>query len=307
MPFQRRLCRSFACATLIVASVRLLPAQNAPRLVPVHVAVTTANGTLVTDLSKDEIEVWVDGQVRAIERFSAPPAPLSVVLLLDVTSSMSFYTDVRDEIGKAFGPAMRPGDRGRVGAIAARPSLAPRFSSQASDVVAAGRAATAVKREDRTGPSPVWDAVDHAVTALQDEPGVRGLIVVTDGKGTGNRLGAAAVLEHAAGEGIVAHVLSEARPVVIRQSGDLYARVRPGLVLQELAKATGGLIVPEEPPASGALPPAGPIITRFMNELRGMYTLSVADDGPRGGAHRIAIAVKRPGLVVRARGEYRSR
>lgn len=307
MPSRRGLRLCSACAAILLASWRTVPAQSGPRLVPIHFAVTTANGSLVTDLSKDELEVWIDGKVRAIERFSAPASPLSVVLLLDVTSSMTFYTGVRDEIGKAFGPALRPGDRARVGAIAARPVLAPRFSSRVSEVIAAGRAVTAVKKEDRTGPSPIWDAIDEAVTALQDEPGVRGLIVVTDGKSTGNRRGAASVMERTVGEGIVVHVVSEARPMVIRQSGDLFARVRPGLVLQELVKNTGGLIVPEEPPASGELPRAGAIITRFMNELRGMYTVGVADNAPRGSAHRIAIAVKRPGLQVRARGGYLSR
>jgi VWFA-related protein len=307
MPRLCALCAVCACIALAVGSVRAIAWQAAPRLVPIHVAVTTSNGTPVSDLTKDDVDVSIDGTVQSIERFSAPPSPLSVVLLLDVTSSMTFYTDVRDEIGKSFGPALRPADRARVGAIAAHPVVAPRFSSRVSDVVSAGRAATAVKKEDRAGPSPIWDSVDDTLTALQDEPGVRGLILVTDGKGTGNRISAVSVLEHAVAEGVVVHVLSEARPMVIRQSGDLFARVRSTVILQELAKRTGGLIVPEEPPAIGALPPAGPILARFVNELRGMYTVAVVDGGPRGSYHRIAISVKRAGLMVRTRGMYRSR
>ncbi|HET7218272.1 MAG TPA: hypothetical protein VFJ02_09490 [Vicinamibacterales bacterium] len=305
--FPRWLCLAIVTALIAAVIPDANARQPAPRLVPIHAAVTTSNGTLVPDLSKEEFDVAIDGNRKTIERFTAPPSPLTLVLLVDMTSSMTFYTDLRDEIGRSFGPALRPGDRARVGAIAGRLLLAPRFSSRVSEIAAAGRAATDVNKDDRAGPSPIWDAVDQTVRALQDEPGVRGLILVTDGKGTGNRISSVTAVEDAVAEGIVVQVLSEARPMVIRQSGEVFARVRSGVMLHELAKRTGGLIVPDDPPATGVLPPAGPIITRLVSELRGMYTLAVAEDGPSGAYHRIAITVKRPGLMVRTRGAYRSR
>ena len=298
-----RALAAIAGALLLAITPAANERQTSPRLVPIHVAVTGPEGA-VPGLTKNDFEVSIDDKVRTIEQFSAPPSPLSVALLIDVTASMSFYTDLRGEIGKSFAPALLPADRARVGAIGARLVLAPRFSSNRREIIAAGRAAASVRKEDRAGPSPIWDAVDGTLRALENEPGVRGLILVTDGKATGNSVSSISLVQHAVAAGVVVQVLSEARPTVIRQSGTSFARVRSGLLLQELAKQTGGLYVPDDPPASGVLPPAGPLITRFVNDLRAMYTLAVAAEGPGGSAHRVSIVVKRPGLSVRTRRAF---
>jgi VWFA-related protein len=274
-------------------------------LVPIHVAVADAAGTSVTGLTKDDFAVLVDDAPKEIVTFAAPPSPISVVLLLDVTSSMAVYTDMRDEIARTFVPTLLPVDRARVGGIANRLELAPQFSSDARAIVSAGRAATSFDKGERNGPSPIWDALDGTFAALDEERGVRGIILVTDGRSTGNHVSATAVLQRAVAEGIVMYVLTEARPIVIRQNATSFARVRSGLLLQELARRTGGLCVPEEPAPGAQLPTPGPILSRFVQDLRGMYTLAVSPDGASGSAHRVQITVKRPGLTARARGVYR--
>ena len=153
---------------------------------------------------------------------------------------------IDDEIGKSFAPALQTGDRARVGGLANRLVLAPAFSSNPKDVVSAGRAAVSFRKEDKFGASPIWDALDQAVEQLEPEKGVRAIILVTDGRATGNMKGIVPVADRAVFAGVVVHVLSESRPMIIRQSPTMAARIRPNLPLEQVARVTGGTIVPED-------------------------------------------------------------
>jgi len=283
------------------------PASSPPDLVSIHVAV---DGPIVGSggaLTADEFVVSIDGRPTTIASLTPPPAPLTIVLLLDKTTSMETYGEIDEDVAKSLVPALQPGDRARIGGIAGRLALAPAFSSNPREILAAGRAAVAFRKEDRAGPSPIWDAMDRALDAIDPEPGVRAIVLVSDGRGTGNRTSVAAVGDRAISAGVIVDVLSEALPVVLRQSETTAARVRPGLALEEMARATGGLIVPSDPTPSTVLPPAGSTLVRFVNDLRGMYTIAVPAEGPPGSVHRIDVKINRPGLTARTRRAYRTR
>jgi hypothetical protein len=275
--------------------------------VSIHVAVGGSNAGSEGALSKDDFELSIDGRPATIASVTPPPAPLTIVLLLDRTISMETYGDMDDEVGKSFVPALRPGDRARVGGIANRLALAPAFSASPSDIIAAGRRALSFRKEERTGPSPIWDALDRAIEVLEAENGLRAILLVSDGRATGNRTSASAVGDRAISSGIVVDVLSGALPMILRQNETTAARVRPGLALQGIALATGGLIVPADPTPSTQLPPAGPSLAGFVSDLRGMYTIEVAAAGLPGSVHRIEVKIKRAGLTARTRLAYRTR
>jgi hypothetical protein len=209
-------------------------------------------------------------------------------------------------VAKSFVPALQAGDRARFGGIASRFALAPAFSSNPREILATGRAAVTFRREERAGPSPIWDAMERALDAIEPEPGLRAILLVSDGRGTGNRTSQAAVRNRAISSGVVVSVLSEALPVILRQSETTAARVRPGLALEEMARATGGLIAPADPTPSTVLPPAGSTLARFVNDLRGMYTITVPAVGTPGSMHPIDVKIVRPGLTARTRRAYRT-
>jgi VWFA-related protein len=296
-------------AVALLSAMRFVPAssQGSLSIVPIEVAVTGPGGESVIDLSREEFELAIDGKPTAVAAFTPPPAPIAVVLLLDVSASLSNYGDIGDEIERSFAPALEPVDRARVGGIASRLKLSPRFTSVRRELVSGGRTAIAFRRDEKFGPSPIWDALDATIATLEPEAGRRAVIMVTDGRSTGNAKGSVEVMDRAIASGTVVHVLSEARTIVIRQGETSYARVRSGLMLEELARQTGGLCLPENSPAAGELPKPGPIIAALVKDLREMYTLGVAQVGPSGSVHRIAVRVKRPGLTVRTRTAYRTR
>ena len=115
------------------------------------------------------------------------------------------------------------------------------------------------------------------------------------------------VADRAVFAGVVINVLSESRPMIIRQSETTAARVRPNLPLEQVVRATGGAIVPEDPSSSTPLPVPGPVIRKFVDDLHGMYTLAIAPRGPSGSVHRIEVKMKRAGLTARTRSAYRTR
>jgi hypothetical protein len=303
----RRICPALmggAFSWLLLASA---PAATPDDLVSIHAAV---EGSIVGTggvLTKDDFAVSIDGRPVAITSVTPPPTPLTIVLLLDRTISMEIYGDIDDEVGKSFVPALREGDRARLGGIASRVALAPAFSSNPREILATGRAALTFRKEERAGPSPIWDAMDRALDAIEPEPGLRAILLVSDGRGTGNRISLAAVGDRAISSGVIVAVLSEALPMILRQNETTAARVRPGLALEELARATGGLIVPADPTPSTVLPPAGSTLAHLVNDLRGMYTIAVPVEGPPGSVHRIDVKITRPGLTARTRRAYRTR
>ena len=78
------------------------------------------------------------------------------------------------------------------------------------------------------GPSPVWDALNAAAVALDDAAGRRGVIVVTDGRSTANRMrsprssrssnGPAARVRRRAGPEATAHTRSGRSPACARRA-----------------------------------------------------------------------------------------
>ena len=300
--------RLFSCVVVAACWLTLATARSGENdRVSIHVAVGGGDDGSRGALSKDDFELSIDGRPTTIASLTPPPTPLTIILLLDRTISMETYGDIEDEVVDGFVPALRLFDRARIGGIANRLALAPAFSSSPRDIIAAARRALSFRKEDRTGPSPVWDALDRAIEVLEAENGLRAILLVSDGRATGNRSSASAVGDRAVSSGIVVDVLSEALPMILRQNETTAARVRPGLALQGIAQATGGLIVPADPTPSTQLPPAGPSLAGFVSDLRGMYTIEVAAAGPPGSVHRIDVKIKRAGLTARTRLAYRTR
>ena len=293
---------------LVVSCLMITSARQEPSrqdLVLIHVAVSGNESG--TPLTSDAFEVVVDGNPVPLIYLRPPPTPLSIVLLLDKSASMAMYGDIDEEIGKSLAPALNAGDRARVGGLANKLVLAPAFSSDMREVVSAGRKAVSFRKEDKFGASPIWDAMDQTVEQLEAENGLRAIILVTDGKATGNMKSLLTVADRAVFAGVVVDVLSESRPMIIRQSETMAARIRPSLPLELITRVTGGTIVPEDPEPNMELPAPGPIIKKFVDDLHAMYTLGIAPSGPSGSLHRIGIRMTRQGLTARARSAYRTR
>jgi hypothetical protein len=226
----------------ITLSEALAPSQaSTGRVATISVLVTRQNErTPVTGLSQQDFEVWLDGQPVAVQSFSAAAGPLTGVVLLDCTWTMSVIMapftvkdDVRLEdvpltvpvegtraphrpldlylepVRQGLLPHLRKGDQLRFASIGRQIRISPSFVGARRVLDAEARTILDVPDKDRYGPSPIWDGIDEAVAALESEPGQRAIILVTDGFSTGNRRGLADVARRAALSGAAIYVVHE--------------------------------------------------------------------------------------------------
>jgi Ca-activated chloride channel homolog len=290
------------CLTCVLAAGPLLP--QPPPVVLLDVAVEDADGHVVAGLSRNDFDITTDGGARPIESFATGrEQPLSLVLLFDATTSMDSTIKrsvVRNGVEKWFADRLAPRDRVHVGSFARQTSIGPPISNNPKALLSAVHKALDPREADTLGPSPIWDAVDAAVAALANAEGRRAVLLVTDGRGTGNRLNPEEAALRAAAAGVAVSVVGEDWEMTIRQDGNTGVRVRPGVALERIANATGGLYLPDR-----SNPPApGPILERLLEDLHARYTLGFTPPVSDGKLHELDVRVRRPGLKLRARRLY---
>jgi VWFA-related protein len=291
-----------ACVALALAAAPPTP-QGAP-LVMVDVAVEGTDGKNVTGLTRDDFEILAGGATRPVESFAAgKEQPLSLVLLLDASVSLEFMVErkvLRTAVEQWFVSKLAPQDRVQVGSFAKQIAIGPPLAGNPRAVLAAVRAALDPPKADTFGPSPIWDAVDAAVAVLAQASGRRAVVLVTDGRASGNRQGPEESGARAIAAGVIVNVVGEDWEMTLRQDGKTGVIVRPGAALEWIANATGGLYVQDT-----ATPTApGPILGRLLDDLQERYTLGFAAAVRDGNAHPLDVHVKRPGLKVRTRRSY---
>ena len=280
------------------------PLPQPSSIVLLDVGVEDADGHAVTGLTRDDFEIIAGGAARPIESFAAgQERPLSLVLLFDVTVSMEALTtrrNVRTGVEKWFVDKLAPHDRVQVGSVARRTSIGPVISNNPKALLSAVRQALDPREEDTYGPSPIWDGIDLAVAALAKAEGRRAILLVTDGRATGNRLSPEAAAVRAMTEGVSVSVVGEDWEMTIRQDANTGVRVRPGVALDRIASATGGLYLRDR-----AMPSApGPILERLLADLHARYTLGFTPPVRDGKLHEFEVRIRRPGLKVRTRRQY---
>jgi VWFA-related protein len=171
---------------LVLVASTLLGAQTPYRassdLVPVYATVTDRDGLLVQNLPKERFTIRDNGKVQPIALFSNDIQPLTIVVMLDRSGSMSEHIGVVNDAAGHFVRALLPADKARVGAFGGEIVIRPDGFSSDQDELLQELAALRVK-----GGSPVWASIDHSITALRSELGRRVVLVLTDGH---NRPGA---------------------------------------------------------------------------------------------------------------------
>ncbi|HUL74046.1 MAG TPA: hypothetical protein VLT86_13150 [Vicinamibacterales bacterium] len=292
-----------ALAALIFAVADRPAAQSRP--VSVQVVVTDADGRAVGGLTEGDFQIASGGRPRAVESFSAGPSPLTICLLLDVSASMD------GTLGPGRAPAglaaameawldARQGtaDRWLVGTISRHVAVGATPVADGPDLRAAIQTALGLADTQRFGPSPIWDTVDAALGALEGESGRRGVILVTDGRSTGDRLGVRDAIRRGLGAGVPVTVISEAPDQTLALSPTSLLLVRPELALQLIVEQTGGSYLPAFTDPKPAL---GSLLDRAIDELRQAYVLTFSGTAADGEAHTLEVSVRHPGARVKTR------
>lgn len=325
-----------ATLALVVALFVSVSARQTPAT-SIQVFVSDAAGAPVGGLTRDDFQLSVDRQRVGIGALAADPSEATeLVVLFDVSASVDF-TLGQGSAAKALLQSVRAwinampvsADRWRLGRIAKSVSLDPAFTNDRAALLASADALFALKDGERFGPSPVWDGVDAGVGALEPRSGRKAIVVLSDGRTTGNRIGLAAVTRRALQARIPVTPICTGAGLMFRLEKNQVLLVDPGVALEQLAKETGGRYVadppaqlqPDRPGPRLAQPPGegggqsiapwltsasklGDILNRVQAELRQSYVLTFEPPPADGRRHELDVKVTKPGVTVRTQRVY---
>ncbi len=291
-------------ALLIAAAFARESGIDEAELIHIDIGVVRNNAESVAGLIQTDFDLLVDGQPRAVETFSSARRPVALVLLLDVTGSM-YLTHTTYRFGQSWSSPLQSGDRVVVGSIARPLRLGTVFSDDRRVLQKWVDEAFRRPLEERSGPSPVWDAVDQAIGTLRAEALARqSVIAVTDGMSTGNAVGFNDLVMRAIAAGVSVSVVYASlgkRVLTVPQNQGADVEIRAEPVLLKLVDETGGLF---RDSGEGPYANPEPHVEKIIRWLHEGYVVGFSPPVRDGKMHKIDIKVKRPGLVVLARKAF---
>lgn len=284
----------FVGAAVLVAGA-VLSAQeaifrSATRMVPLYATVTDAQRRLIGDLGKEEFEILDNGKPQEIQLFNNQVQPITVVVMLDTSGSMTGSLSLLQDAAEQFLLRLLPKDQARVGYFNDKIRFLTPFMGDRDRLVAS------LKDWDFGNPTRLYDAIDLSIEQLLDIDGRRVVLVFTDGEDTASGLGAGAVLNRAREREIMIYAIGLRSEYF---NGARQVRSKPDPGLRRLAEETGGGYFELEKTAELA-----PTFTRVAQELHSQYALGFVPAVLDGKIHQLSVRAKRPGTTVRTRQSY---
>jgi Ca-activated chloride channel family protein len=282
-----------AAAVALLATSTAAQFKSGTLTVPLYVTVTDRESRLVADLQREDFEVYDNGQPQKITLFDNQHTPITVIVMLDTSGSMTLILDRVKAAAEQFLLRLMPEDTGRVGAFSDKIEFHPEdaFTSDRDLLI------RSLKELDFGYPTRLWDAVDESLTRLDGVQERKVVLVFTDGADTASRnAGLGGVLERARANETMVYTIGLETEIF---NGQRRERSSPDRGLKRLSEETGGgffLLEKEDD--------LGPTFTRVAQELHSQYVLGFTPANLDGKVHKLEVKVKRPGTTPRARKSY---
>lgn len=261
--------------------------RSGTELVDLYVTVTDDRGRLVPSLTRDDFAVFDDGVPQELALFENDVRPITVVVMLDTSASMTSNLDFLKAGAEQFLIRMLPEDRARVGAFNDKIEITPSEFTGDRDALI-----ESLDTLDFGNPTRLYDAVAACLDALVGVEGRRVVLVFTDGDDTSSEIGWRDVLDRAVAEDVMIYAIGLESRVMGR-------RTRPDRNLRRFTEVTGGGYFELQ-----ATDDLGPTFTRVAQELHSQYVLGFVPTRRDGRVHQLRVLVGRRGLEARARRSY---
>ena len=315
----------FILACLLAPAVAM-QAQQAPtfsganRTVAVYATITDASGRLVLDLTRDQFQIDDEGKRQELTLFANEVQPITVVMLLDRSTSMRGNFGLVEKAAEAFVEVMLPADKARIGSFSDRIQVDPRdFTSDHGELFRILQ--TELQFE---GPTPLWNAVNVGITSLLHQQGRRVVLVFTDGMdapmGGSRNNSLKDVMRRAEEEDVMVYAIGLAGSGGGRPGGGggggggrgfggsggrgmsggrRQQEDKPDDGLPKIATATGGGYFELMSTAD-----LNATFTRIADELHHQYALGFTPTKLDGKMHTLTLHLAKEGMTARARKSY---
>jgi Ca-activated chloride channel family protein len=284
-------------------------------LVNVAFSVRDAGGNLVTDLTRDDVELTEDGVAQKISFFGrSADVPLDLGLIMDVSGSQqSFVKPHLKDLEGFLKSVLDSRDRAFLICFANRVRLVSNYSHSGKDLVAGLRQFEKGKGitdypivgppEYRFQGTAFYDAIYEPANLMFTDStrGRRALVIFSDGEDNSSAHHMLDAIEAAQANDVTLFCL---RYTEMGRNWHLTARNKYGTsVMARIARETGGLDFDAQ--AHGLQEG----FRQIGAQLRSSYELGYHTSNPSGDKtfHKISIRTKQPGLEVRAKTGYYSR
>lgn len=287
-----RACIAAAAALALLGPTVAAQLKSGTLSVPLFVTVTDRERRLVGGLEREDFEIYDNGQRQDITLFDNETTPITVIVMLDTSGSMTLILDRVKAAAEQFLIRLLPEDTGRVGAFNDKIEFHPadEFTSDRDRLVGF------LKELDFGYPTRLWDAIDESIRRLEPVTGRKAVLVFTDGADTASRRDLDDVMQQARAKEVMVYAIGLETEI---QVGNRRQRSSPDRGLRKLAEETGGgffLLKKEDE--------LGPTFTRVAQELHSQYLLGFTPQVLDGKVHRLEVKVKKPALTARARRSY---
>lgn len=282
------------------------------QLVNVTFSARRPNGALLTDLTKDEVEVWEDGVKQKVQFFArTSDLPLAIGLIVDASSSQQkFFKDQRRDVQRFLKNVMKKDDRAFLVFFGNNLRMVTDLTGSVEDIVDGmqgfgkeGRTYPMLgPRELRFAGTAFYDAIYYSSRErlAQISPGRRVLMVFSDGEDNSSA--------HHMIEAIEAAQAADALIYAIRYTeikrGLVTARNKYGTsVMKRIAAESGGLEYDAE-----ALD-MKKVFQEIGDELHNLYEVGyLSANVERDGTFRkVVLKTSRPEVKLRAKPGYYAR
>lgn len=265
--------------------------RSGTEIVDLYVTATDKNGRLVPNLVQEDFVILDEDEAQDIILFENEVRPITVVVMLDTSASMTPSLDLLMAGAEQFLIRMLPEDRAKVGAFNDKIQMLPSQFIGDRDAL--------IRQLDKLqfgNPTRLYDAVGASIDELQGVEGRKVVLVFTDGADTQHAIGWRDVLDKARAAEVMIYTIGLEMDYF---NGVRQVRSQPDKRLKTFAEETGGGYF--ELKDSDEL---GPTFTRVAQELHSQYVLGFAPSLRDGKVHELDVQVQQDGTTARARRSY---
>src|SRR3954453_5122578 len=291
-----RWTRSPLVAVVVAVGSAVLAAQQptfraGTQVVSLFVTVADAQKRLGPDLTQDDFQILDNDKPQPVSYFDNSVHPINVVVMLDTCGSMTLTIDLLKQAAEQFVIRLLPEDKARIGAFNDKIQINASWSNNRDQLV------TDIKDLDYGNGTRLWDAVGAALDELKPIDGRRVILVFTDGDDTESRsMNLGRVIERARNDEVMIYAIGLESEYF---NGQSHVRSKPDSGLRKVADETGGGYFELKKTSELA-----PTFTKVAQELHSQYVIGFTPTQLDNRVHKLAVKMKQPGMLARARRSY---